>query len=92
MEKLVEFFVDKRNSRKAGRKTLGNHYVTVYEDGSADFTYHWTVIASVKKDKAVITHGGWNTPSTNRACSSYLWELASRGFDVEDTRPPRKRK
>ena len=100
MEKLVEFFMDKRRNHKAGRKTLGNHYVIVYENGDADFVYHWTVIAAVRKDKttianqdkATITYGCWDTSSTNRACSSYAWELASRGFDVEDTRKPRKRK
>lgn len=86
MEKLVNFFESKRNSGKTGRMRLGNHYVTVYENGDADFVYHWTVIAAVKQGKAVITYGDWNTSSTNRACNSYVYELGCRGFDIDDQR------
>ena len=93
MEKLIAFYEDKKNTGKGGIKTLGNHSAKVHSDGSAEFIYHWTPIAIVDTKKNVrITYGEWNTPSTNRACSSYSYKFHSRGYTVTDERPPKKKR
>ena len=87
IEKLVAFYEDKKKEGKGGIKTLGNHSAKVHSDGTAEFIYHWTPICWVdNKGKVTVTHADWNTPSTNRACSSYAFEFSSRGYDVADKR------
>ena len=92
MEKLVAFYESKKGKvHGSWHKTLGNHSVKIYPGGSADFIYHWTAICKVDAEgNVVIRTGGWNTVSTNRACSSYAYEFSSRGYNVEDTRPMKR--
>jgi hypothetical protein len=67
-------------------KTMGNHSVVHINNGAMcrNFTYHYTCIVEANDTKKTFTisNGGYDTNSTNKALSSYIYELESDGYTL----------
>jgi hypothetical protein len=83
-----------KNLLKAdGNKTLGNHSVVETSSGR-DFIYFSTVICSVNDIKRTfrVDNGGYSTPSTARAISSYRYELRNTHKEILELEVVRKKR
>ena len=73
-----------------GKCTVGtwgqiiNHEVKHVNGFTREFTYHGNTICLVDdvNHRIILTHAGWNTPSTSRAINDYRAHFTAAGYQV----------